>query len=165
MQPKSRPPPSFIFRLHLGESAVLRRHNGPILSGKWSRHHVSIKITNLLTTVTVDQNFAKTRRINYSCKVSHYITLTVDCRLHSAPVVSNEWMGSSSSPSPSLQQSYMEKFRGAAAGGAEEDGDLRTKTNNGNWQLQKIYWKKTIKNYENYWIVIVLILLFSFPSK
>lgn len=136
MQPKSRPPPSFIFRLHLGESAVLRRHNGPILSGKWSRHHVSMKITNLLTTVTVDQNFAKTRRINYSCKVSHYITLTVDCRLHSAPVVSNEWMGSagssSSSPSPSLQQSYMEKFRGAAAGGAEEDGDLRTKTNNGN---------------------------------
>ena len=55
MQPKSRPPPSFIFSLHLGESAVLRRHNGPILSGKWSRHHVSIKITNLLTTVTADK--------------------------------------------------------------------------------------------------------------
>lgn len=117
MQPKSRPPPSFIFRLHLGESAVLRRHNGPILSGKWSRHHVSMKIINLLTSVTVDQNFAKTRRINYSCKVSHYITLTVDCRLHSAPVVSNEWMGSSSHP---LQVSSKVTWRSSAEQRLEE---------------------------------------------
>ena len=138
MQPKSRPPPSFIFRLHLGESAVLRRHNGPIFSGKWSRHHVSMKITNLLTTVTVDQNFAKTRRINYSCKVSHYITLTVDCRLHSAPVVSNEWMGSAGRAAAAahpLQVSSKVTWRSSAEQRLEEreeDGDLRTKTNNGN---------------------------------
>ena len=62
MQPKSRPPPSFIFSLHLGESAVLRRHNGPILSGKWSRLNVSQPFDYI---IKFRQDKARRKRISY----------------------------------------------------------------------------------------------------